>query len=273
MRKSELLALYEKDQRIEVEYPGLQREVTPDVVRHIATTEPGEGIITFSRLPEANEEDGIRQQVSFFESIGQDFEWKVYDYDRPADLKERLESIGFAVDEAEALVVLDLDEAPAVLWQPAHQDVRRITDPARLVDVQTVERKVWGEDVSWVIPYLSGALRDYPEQMSVYVAYVNDQPASAAWIYFQDRSQFASLWGGATIRDFRRQGLYTALLAVRAQEARARQVRFLTVDASPMSRPILEQSGFRLLAYSYPCKWQTGSEKNEAVARPAAGPE
>jgi hypothetical protein len=51
------------------------------------------------------------------------------------------------------------------------------------------------------------------------------------------------------------------LLAVRAQEARARRVRFLSVEASPMSRPILEKFGFQMLAYTYPCKWEVGSEE------------
>jgi len=40
------------------------------------------------------------------------------------------------------------------------------------------------------------------------------------------------------VKGYRKRGLYTALLAVRAQEGRARQVKYLTVDASPMSRPI-----------------------------------
>jgi hypothetical protein len=45
----------------------------------------------------------------------------------------------------------------------------------------------------------------------------------------------------------------------RAQEAKARQVSYLTVDASPMSRPILEKFGFEMIAYSYPCKWKLKS--------------
>jgi hypothetical protein len=55
---------------------------------------------------------------------------------------------------------------------------------------------------------------------------------------------------------YRGQGLYTALLAIRAQEAISRHVEFLTVDASAMSRPILEKFGFIKIAESYPCKWQ-----------------
>jgi hypothetical protein len=102
--------------------------------------------------------------------------------------------------------------------------------------------------------------------MSVYVAYIDEQPVSAAWIYFPEHSQFASLWGGSTISGFRKQGLNTALLAVRAQEAKTHQVRYLTVDASVTSRPILEKFGFEMIAYSYPCKWKLKSRK-QRVAR------
>ena len=128
-----------------------------------------------------------------------------------------------------------------------------------------VHRQVWDEDFSWLNRYLGEALREYPEQMSVYVAYIVAQPASSAWVYFPKHSQFASLWGGSTLSGFRRQGLYTTLLAVRAQEARARGLRYLTVDASPMSRPILEKFGFEMIAYSWPCKWTLKQGKSSAA--------
>jgi hypothetical protein len=256
MNKSQILALYDQDQRIDVEYPDTRREIAPNIVRHINTSEVGGGFITYSQLNESNADDMIREQVNYFESIGQNFEWKLYDYDRPSDLKERLGSYGFIVEEAEAIMVLDLADAPEILWQPVLHHVQQITDPEKLADVLSVQQQVWDEDFSWLGRYLGGTLHNYPEQMSVYVAYVNQQPASAAWIYFPKHSQFASLWGGSTINGFRKQGLYTALLAVRAQEAKARHVRYVTVDASPMSHPILEKFGFEMIAYSYPCKWK-----------------
>jgi hypothetical protein len=265
MDRSQFLALFDQDQRKDIAFSGMRREVTPAVVRHIDTATPGEGIIIYSHLDEANVEDAIREQVNYFESIGQGFEWKVYDHDQPPDLKERLHTFGFAIEEAEALMALDLEHAPEALWQPVRHAVQRITDPVKLGDVQTIERQVWNEDSSWLIHSLGEALSNHPDQMNVYVAYRAGQPASAGWIYFPEHSQFASLWGGATISDFRRQGLFTALLAVRAQEARRRQVRYLTVDASPMSRPILEKYGFERIDWTYPCKWslKTG-ERNAA---------
>ena len=259
MNKSQIVTLYDQDQRIDVEYPDTRREVTPHVVRHIDTSGVGEGFISYSQLNDVNADDVIREQVNYFESIGQDFEWKLYDYDQPSDLKDRLETHGFIIEEAEAIMVLDLEDAPEIFWQPVLHTVQQITDPKNLVDVQSVEQQVWDEDYSYLLEFLGNALSNYPDQMSVFVAYINEQPASAAWIYFPNHSQFASLWGGSTVSTFRKQGLYTALLAVRAQEAKSRQIKFLTVDASPMSRPILEKIGFEMIAYSYPCKWKRKS--------------
>ena len=147
-------------------------------------------------------------------------------------------SHGFTVGEAEAIMVLDLVEAPDILWQPVQHPKQRIVDPGKIPDVLSVDAQVWDEDLTNLGHFLEGAVSDYPEQMSVFAAYIDGQPVSAAWIFFPEDSQFASLWGGATVKGYRKRGLYTALLAVRAQEGRARQVKYLTVDASPMSRPI-----------------------------------
>lgn len=259
MNKSQIIALYDQDQRKDVQYPGMRREVTPHVVRHIDTSNVGGGAIIYSQLTEVDAEHTIREQVNYFESIPQGFEWKVYDYDKPSDLKERLAAYGFVVEEAETIMVLDLEDAPEILWQPVRHNLQRIMDPEKISDVLTVEQEVWDEDFSSLGNFLSEALRKYPQQMSVYVAYIDEGPASAAWIYFPEHSQFASLWGGSTISAFRKQGLFTALLSQRAQEAQARQVKYLTVDASDMSRPILEKFGFEMIAYSYPCKWKLKS--------------
>ena len=142
MDKAEIIALFDRYERQQAAYPGMQREVTSDVIRHIAKSATGEGMIIYSQLTEANADDVIREQIRYFEGIGQDFEWKTYDYDQPADLKERLRAHGFTVEEAESIVVLDLQHAPESLWQPVTHSIERITDPSKLVDIQHIEETV-----------------------------------------------------------------------------------------------------------------------------------
>lgn len=264
MNRDELIALFTQDQRLNVIYPGSVREVLPRVVRHVGESADEEGCIVYSALDESDADEEIRAQIDFFEGIGQDFEWKVYDYDTPPQLQARLAAHGFEVEDAEAIMVLDLADTPARLFEPSHQDIRQLTDPPALADVRMVKEAVWQDSADGVISYLTGALTNHPHLMSVYVAYVDEVAASAAWIYFPEGSQFASLWGGSTLAEHRGQGLYSSLLAVRAQEARERGVRFLTVDASPMSRPILEKLGFVQIATSYPCLWRSGQQIRRA---------
>jgi len=262
MNTQELLTLFDREQRRDIVYPNVRREVTPTVIRHVSLTRE-QGFVIYSTLDADSVDDAIREQVAHFEGIGQDFEWKVYDHDQPPDLKERLAAVGFEIEEPEALLVLDLDETPPGLFTPMAADIHRVVDPARIADVRTVEEAVWQKDFSDLVERLARDLRDDPDQIGVYVAYIDEQPVSAAWIYFHAGSQFASLWGGSTLPAYRKRGLYRSLIAVRGQEARARGVRFLTVDASPMSQPILARHGFQLLTYSTPCVWHVHDKAND----------
>ncbi|MEZ4864476.1 MAG: hypothetical protein R3C14_24390 [Caldilineaceae bacterium] len=252
----ELITLYTQDQRCQVSYPGSYREVLPHVIRHRDSSAHGEGSIIYSQLDETNADQVIREQIHWFTAHEQSFEWKAYDYDTPPDLVARLAQHGFVIEEAESIMVLELAQAPAMLLEPVTHKVARLTTPAELSAVRAIEDTVWESDHQGLINFLADALRNHPPQMSIYLAYVNEVAASAAWIYYPTNSRFASLWGGSTLSEYRGRGLYTALLAVRTQEALSRQVEFLTVDASPMSRPILEKFGFVRIAESYPCKWE-----------------
>jgi len=59
---------------------------------------------------------------------------------------------------------------------------------------------------------LAAELREDPESVVIYIAYCDDVPVSTAWVRFHAGSQFASLWGGSTLPDYRGRGLYTDLL-------------------------------------------------------------
>jgi len=224
--KLQVIELYDLDQRINVKYPDMHREEILNIVRHVNLRESGGGTVLYSRLGNGNVDQTICAQIDYFESLGQDFEWKVFDYDSPADLKDRLVAYGFEIEEAEAIMVFDLTSTPNFLLQPVTHDVRRITSTEKIADVMLVERQVWNEDYADLEVYLTNTLANEPERMNIYVAYSGDQPVSSAWVYFPPHSQFASLWGGSTLPEFRGQGFYSALLAVRVQEAINRKVSY-----------------------------------------------
>ena len=213
-------------------------------------------MVLYAQLNAENVDRIIREQMEYFEKVGQNFEWKYFEHDTPNDLKNCLIAHGFVPEEAEALMVLDLNEAPEVLLRPITRDVRRITDPSQLHEVVAIQNQVWGEDHSWLGDKLARELQSDPNHLSIYLAYADGKPVSCAWLRLPIVSQFASLWGGSTLPTYRNRGFYTALLATRVQEARRQGVRFLTIDALPMSRTIVEKFGFQLLTYTYACKWK-----------------
>ena len=75
-------------------------------------------------------------------------------------------------------------------------------------------------------------------------------------------TEFAGLWGGGTVPGWRRRGIYRALVGCRARLAAERGYRYLTVDASPESRPILERTGFSCVAITTPHIWSPESARS-----------
>lgn len=257
MDVTEILALFDRDERREIEFPGMTREVFPNLVRFTRPA-PGMSFVLYSDLDERTVDDVIAEQIDYFTGRGLPFTWKVYAHDRPADLGQRLAGHGFEVDETDAVMVLAVGDAPETLLRPPAADVRRLTDPAQLVDVVAVLEPVWQTDFTWVHERL-GSHMDIPDYLSVYVAYVDGKPASTGWTYF-NQGHFAGLWGGSTLAEYRGRGLYTAVLAARVQEARRRGIGYLTIDAGPMSRPIVARHGFEIISFATDCTWKQGGE-------------
>lgn len=259
MELQELLALYDLEERIKAEWPGMAREET-DLVIHHQPIHPSKHhdscYIAYTRLDADTADRAIEEQIAYFRGLNLKIGWKLYEHDQPPDLNARLLLRGFTADELESIMALELNNVPAELLQPVSLDIRRIHDPELLRDVEAVEEAVWDDDQSGIIAYLGDALRDFPEKMSVYAGYDGDLPVSVAWLYIEEGRPFASLWGGSTLAAYRKRGYYTALLAIRLQEAVRRGARFLTIDASPMSRPIVQRFGFRQITTACDYNWE-----------------
>ncbi|MFN8531588.1 MAG: N-acetyltransferase [Anaerolineae bacterium] len=258
MDLDQIRTLYTRQQRIAITYPDSLREESPYVVRQ---RDDERGSVVYSNLNAENADTVIEAEIAYFRSLGiaHEFEWKWFDRDQPADLKDRLERHGFEADEPEAVLVLDLTHAPARLLAPPTNDIRHVNSDEGVDVMMGILTEVWDddpEDRRWLGEKLKHNLREAPDDWLLYLAYADGVPASAGWIDFHPGSDFAGLWGGSTLERYRGRGLYTDLVAVRAQEAIRRGVRCLTIDASPMSRAVLEKLGFRLLFMTIPMMYK-----------------
>jgi GNAT superfamily N-acetyltransferase len=131
---------------------------------------------------------------------------------------------------------------------PAGIDIRRVESPDALADLVAVEDEVWSEDHGWLGAELADEMARTPADIAIFIAYAGAKPVSAGWIRIHGARAFATLWGGSTLPGYRSRGIYRHLVALRAELARARGARYLAVEASADSRPILERNGFQPLS-------------------------
>lgn len=251
MNKQQLRDVYTTEQRIESVQSGWRRERTEFVTRHVSLLKE-KGFILHSNLTAENASRIIEEELNYFKSLSQSFEWKLYDYDQPENLMELLEAKGFTVEDPEALLVLDIQSQQNLLNVTISSDIQSITDELGIDDIVSLEDKIWGISHSTLGDQLKRDLEDNPD-LHLYGAYVNGEIVSAAWMYLHKNTSFGSLWGGSTLPEYRSKGYYTSLLAARVQQAWKKGYPLLTVDASPMSKIILEKRGFQFLATSFPC--------------------
>jgi ribosomal protein S18 acetylase RimI-like enzyme len=200
----------------------------------------------------------IARQRDYFAARGEAVEWKAYDYDEPADLPDRLRAAGFVPEDPETVVVAP---AGAIAAEPVLPDgvvLRQVTADADMHRIGAMESEVWQTDRDWTAGHLIREVAAAPDDYIVLAAEAAGRVVSAGWLEMRPGSDFAGLWGGATLREWRGRGIYRALVARRAQLAAARAVRYLQVDASSDSAPILRRLGFQALAVTTPYVWTPG---------------
>jgi len=188
----------------------------------------------------------VRRQRDFFLGRGQRVEWKTYAYDEPADLGALLGAAGFVAEEVEALILGEAEVVAVAPDLPAGVRVRAIEGDADIERVAALHDGVW-PGTGWVTWRFADEMRARPDLVrGCLVEERPDGPAmSGSWLRLVEGSGFGGLWGGATHPEWRGRGLYRAMVAYRAQLALEAGYRYLRVDASPGSRPILERLGLR----------------------------
>jgi GNAT superfamily N-acetyltransferase len=260
MNRSDVLAAFNLQVRQSTSPDGTGAifEAGPQVVRRIAQPGSGGSGVLWSSLDAADADEVIAAQVAFFGARGEKFEWKLYSYDEPADLPDRLTAAGFVAEEPESLMIAAIAEITDALGQaelPPGVRLERATDEAGVDRLIRVHELVFGSDESELRASLLTQLADAPETTDMVIAMAGDEPVSAARTDFLPGTQFAGLWGGGTLPQWRRHGVYRALVRHRAELAAKRGYSYLTVDASDESRPILERIGFACLAITTPYIW------------------
>jgi GNAT superfamily N-acetyltransferase len=250
-------------------YDAQLRVLVPDVLPSGETVErdgplvrfgggPGGGYVLYRDLAGIDGpalDELIARQIDVFAATGERFEWKYHGHDLPADLPERLLAAGFEREDTETVVIADVAGAARDPRLPDDVALREVTKRVDFERIAGLEEAVWGEENEW-LPDMLGSERDVdPDAITILVAEAGATVVCAAWIRFAHGTEFATLWGGATLPEWRRRGIYRATVAYRANLAAERGFRYLETDASDDSRPILERLGFVPVTTTTPYVW------------------
>ncbi len=92
--------------------------------------------------------------------------------------------------------------------------------------------------------------------MELWVAENDGQIVSAGRLEPVPRTDFAGIWGGSTLKEWRGRGIYRALTAARARSALRMGKTLINSDSTEYSRPILERYGFLKVSSTTPYVWR-----------------
>ncbi|MFJ8024668.1 GNAT family N-acetyltransferase [Streptomyces sp. NPDC096311] len=248
-----VLALFDRDMRegARPDSPGAGVERVGKVVRQVGTEQGWNGVI-WSDLDESIADAAIAEQMRYFGELGREFEWKLYGHDKPEGLGKRLRAAGFVAQPEETLMIAELGDLALDAQPPEGVRLLPVTDRAGVDLVADVHKQAFGTESTRMRHQLLAQLTGDEDNVVAVVALAGDVPVSAARMEMVPGTRFAGLWGGGTIDSWRRRGIYRALVAHRARVAAERGYRYVQVDATSQSRPVLARLGFEPLTTTTP---------------------
>ncbi|NUK08441.1 GNAT family N-acetyltransferase [Streptomyces lunaelactis] len=232
-----------------------------DVVRQAGSVGDWNGVV-WSGLDQTGADAAIAEQVRYFASLRRDFEWKLYAHDRPDDLGARLRAAGFTPEPEETVMVAEIRDLPTAVDLPEGVRLRPVTDAAGVDLMADVHEQAFGTTSARLREQLLAQLAQTPDTVSMTLAMAGALPVCAARMELHPGTEFASLWGGGTLAAWRGRGIYRALIAHRARIAAEGGYRFLQVDATSQSRPILQRLGFVPLSTTTPYVYALGEQRH-----------
>lgn len=255
-----LLAAYDAQLRIE---GASARSVTRVGPLRLFAYDGGRGWVTYPRL-RGVDADTVRAWVAAAldhyrsdEAIIR-VEWKTRQHDDAPGLHDALVDHGFVRGEPESIMLGETRALALDAPLPDGVALRTVTEEADVRAMCLMLDEAFGEQVSDRLA--DGLLHrlSLEDGMELWVAEADGEMVAAGRLEPVAGTDFAGIWGGATLPRWRGRGLYRALLSARAHSALALGKSLVQSDSTEYSRPVLERYGLVKVGTTTPYLWRRG---------------
>lgn len=253
------LQAYDAQLRTDAETPSALN-VTQWGPLRLATFAGGLGFVTYRDLGDATAADMpalVRGALAHYQRDPgiEKVEWKTRLHDSTPGLAQALLAHGFVPEDAESIMVGPV----AALCAPVPPDgvtLRQVTTEADVRAMSATVDEAFGEKTSIRIADALLARLARRDGMELWVAESHGVMVSGGRLEPVPNSDFAGIWGGATLPAYRGRGIYRALVAARARSAQLLGKTLIHSDSTEDSRPILERSGLLKVSTTIPYYWK-----------------
>lgn len=257
--RAQLLTAYDEQLRAGAETPGAHRVELLEQLR-LVTFGGGRGFITYANPGH----EGARLAALVSEALAHfaadpeitRVEWKTRGHDRTPGLHDALLAAGFEPDEPESIMIGTAEALAADVPLLAGVTLRQITSDADIRAMAEMQDEAFGDSLAEEMASAMIARIARGDKLELWVAEADGRIVTAGRLEPVPDSDFAGLWGGATLEAYRGRGIYRALTAARARSAIRLGKTLMNSDSTGYSRPILERSGFLAVSTTTPYEWK-----------------
>ncbi|MFB9312566.1 GNAT family N-acetyltransferase [Nocardioides plantarum] len=182
-------------------------------------------------------------------------EWKTRGHDHAPGLHELLLEHGFEPEEPESVMVGRAEDLVGDAPLPDGVVVRQVSEPDDVRRMCAMADVAFGRPFAGMADHLVHRMQSADSEMEIWVAEVDGEIVSCGRLEPVAGTDFAGLWGGATLAEWRSRGIYRALTAERARSALRRGRTLVNSDSTEYSRPILERAGLVKVTTTTPYEW------------------
>ncbi len=260
MDATALLSAYDEQLRTDAETPSAIAVTSLGVLRLVEFA-GGRGFVTYRDLG-GSDAERIWQLVdvvrAFFEANPAitSVEWKTRGHDHAPGLHDALVAHGFVPEESESIMLGEVTSLVADVPLPDGVTLRKIRDEPEVRSMCAMQDSVFGLDTleAQTDEIMSRLRRN--DGMELWIAEASGEIVSTGRLEPVVGTDFAGIWGGATVKEWRGKGIYRALTSARARSALALGKTLIHSDSTEFSRPILERSGLIKVSTTTPYIWR-----------------